>query len=206
METKEKSKNTKILARIAENLLRAQQELDELIVQLALGKAEAADKFEEVKKEFASQVADFKKDAKKIYGQELSEETKKKIEQLEWQLAKGKATSKEIFEEQRKKILEAIREIEQDLREWIKRSDVPHYFDHEIEKFKLKAEILWLKFGLKKFEIKEDVRNKILEAKKEVAEVAENVKESIDYGVEKMDEWKSAVAKAYHKFRDAIKD
>jgi len=60
MPTKKEDKDKPVLQRIADQLLVAQQEIDDLALQLALGKAEAREKFQEVKKEFRHHVAEFK--------------------------------------------------------------------------------------------------------------------------------------------------
>ncbi|MFD2962332.1 MULTISPECIES: hypothetical protein [Olivibacter] len=49
-----------ILVKIANQLLKDQQDLDSLAVQLSLGKAEAKDKFREVKSEFKEKLQDLK--------------------------------------------------------------------------------------------------------------------------------------------------
>src|SRR5689334_24714203 len=52
MRTKETTSGKTLLEEVGEKLQLARQELDELAVQLALGKAEVKDKFEEMKKSF----------------------------------------------------------------------------------------------------------------------------------------------------------
>src|SRR5690349_18101063 len=144
-----------VLQKIADRLLDVQQELDELVVQFALGKAEGKEKFEEIKKEFRQRVAEFKKLLEAPASGLLTPETRQKIEALEVQLALGKAETKELFEEQKEKILKTLSHIESEIVTWVKSGKLPDDFSHDVEKFKLKLEIIRLKFTLKKFEVKD---------------------------------------------------
>jgi hypothetical protein len=149
-----KTTDKPVLQKIADKLIAAQQELDELVVQFALGKAEGKEKFEEIKKEFRQRVAEFKQLLDAPAAGLLTPETRRKIEELELQLALGKAESKELFEEQKKKILKTLSHVEAEIKTWINSGRLPDDFSHDIEKFKLKLEIIRLKFDLKKFEAK----------------------------------------------------
>jgi len=92
-----------VLQKIADKLLGVQQELDELVGQFALGKAEGKEKFEEIKKEFRQRVSEFKKLLAAPAAGLLTPEARQKIEELEVQLALGKAESRELFEQQKRK-------------------------------------------------------------------------------------------------------
>ncbi|MCA6434418.1 MAG: hypothetical protein IM574_12520, partial [Cytophagales bacterium] len=61
MKTIETKIKTPLLEKMAEGLLQAQQEIDELALQLSLGKSEAKEKLEEVKKEFIKGINTLKK-------------------------------------------------------------------------------------------------------------------------------------------------
>ena len=149
MKTEESVEKT-TLQKVSEKLLAAQQEIDGLALQLALGKADAKDKFEEIKKEFRLQVAEFKNVLETVSESSVSPEVRARIEELEIQLALGKADSKDIFDEQKTKIERAIGRLEEEIKLKWKSMQTPHFIAHEAEKFKLKLEILRLRFGLKK--------------------------------------------------------
>ena len=89
----------------------AATELEAAQVQLALGKAEAKDKVEEVKSKFKDLVQGAKNKAYK--GEAKFDMLKGKLEHLEVQLALGKAEAKEVLAEQKKKISHTIHEIEE---------------------------------------------------------------------------------------------
>lgn len=97
---------------------KAKQEMEELSLQFSLGKAEAADKFEELKKDFMSKVQEWKTvgEQMKNSGQEKSGELKTKLEELQVQLALGKAEAKELFNDQKKKIMKSISELESEIK------------------------------------------------------------------------------------------
>ncbi len=205
METMKKETADKpVLAKIAEKLLLAQQELDELTVQLALGKAEARDKFEELKKTFKQQVDSFRSTMEVSELSDIATRLKTRLDELEVQLALGKAETKEIFESQRAKILHSLQAFEQELEKHL--SKITHSEDiyHEIEKFKLKLEILRLKFVLKKFVIKESFREKMKEAGKKVNNLMKGSAERWRSGKTKVSDFRDELQLAYKHLRKAI--
>lgn len=117
MENKGSSSST-FFEKISSGLKKAQIEIEELAVQYSLGKAEAVDKFEAIKKEVNTKSIEWKEKYSKLeeLGKEKSIELKTKLETLQVQLALGKAEAKEIYAEQKKKILNSIRDIEEQLR------------------------------------------------------------------------------------------
>ena len=85
--------------------------VEELEVQLALGKAEAVDWLEREKKNigtFLEKAKDAVEKAENI-GEEKKEELLTKYEELQVQLALGKAETREAFETQKSKIEDAMK-------------------------------------------------------------------------------------------------
>jgi hypothetical protein len=101
---------TRFIDKAIDGLKNAATELEKFQLQLSLGKAEASDKYEEVKKKFDGIIHDAKK--------KLSEDKAKavilrrKFDELELQFALAKAETKEGFKEQKGKVLKTIQEIE----------------------------------------------------------------------------------------------
>lgn len=86
--------------------------LEELQVQSALGKAELEDKFEEMKKETREQYQQLKSEiSHKLQNNEEFNNLKAKFENLEVQLALGKAETKDLLEEQKKNLSKAFKEV-----------------------------------------------------------------------------------------------
>jgi hypothetical protein len=146
----------KITGKIVEALKIAGHELEEFQLQFALGKAEALDKYEDVKKKMHGTILEFKEklNAEKENFQDLKE----KIELLLSILTRGKAETKEIFDEQKKELLKVIKEIEEILEQHTLELTLQSYIQIELSKFRIKLEIISLRFELKKVNIKEDIR------------------------------------------------
>lgn len=156
--------------KIGSFLKHSQQEIEELALQFSLGKAEAADKFEEIKKEFHSKSFQWKQSFEKFKttNKDIFQKVKGGFEELQLQLSLGKAEGKDLFEDQKKKILLSIHELEMQVKNDPELSKQWDEFNVEIEKFKLKLEILSLKYKLKKFELKDSFKSSMTEAKKEI--------------------------------------
>ncbi len=193
-----------ILQKVTEKLLSAQQEIDELALQLALGKAEATDKFEEIKKEFRLKISELKNLLSNPYENYLSPEVKAKIEELELQLALGKADSKVLFEEQKKKIMKALANLEENIQKNWRKIKAPDFFLHEVEQFKLKMEILRLRFRLKKFDVRDDYRNKMQTVRREIRKMTPKTKDRLNDRQEKYDDFKFEISLAYKHIKNAV--
>jgi uncharacterized coiled-coil protein SlyX len=128
-------------------------ELEAFQVKAALGKAEAQDKYEEVKKKFNLFIHDSEFKIKEI--KEKIEELNTKFDELRVQLALGKAETKEIFKKQKKQILSTLHEIEVKIKtnETLNRMYALTLI--EIEQFKIQLEILEQKFKKDKKEGKD---------------------------------------------------
>lgn len=180
METKERAgTDATLLVKIADKLLEAQREIDELVLQLALGKAEARDKFEETKQEFRTRVAEFRVTN---VGTEVSATSKKLkglLEELEVQLALGKADTREMFEEQKEKIEGIVEKVRAEFKKLKLEVLDKEHLEHEFEKFKLKLEVLRLRFQLKKFEVRDSFKESMHEAKKKIEQTASRLKEKV---------------------------
>jgi hypothetical protein len=204
MDAETKSTEKSILEKIAGKLMKAQQELDELAVQFALGKAEAKDKFEDIKKDFGTHIAELKHSLKSTVLKEMVSVSKAKFEELELQLALGKAETAEAFEIQSKKILKSLQTLEDEIKEKFPQTAETNSFNQEIEAFKLKIEILRLKFVLKQFEVKDTFKDKMRDASKVIDKLKNSAKEKLESGKEKYDDFKDEVQLAYKHLRKAL--
>jgi tRNA U34 5-methylaminomethyl-2-thiouridine-forming methyltransferase MnmC len=205
MEEEIKTSKKPILEKVADKLLTAQQEIDELVVQFALGKAEGKEKFEEIKKEFRQRVSEFRTLLETASSDFLTPEARQRIEELEVQLALGKADSKELFEEQKKKIMKALDEVESEIKSWIG-SKLPDNFSHEVEKFKLKLEIIRLKFHLKKFEMKDAFKDSMADSKRKIEKITESIRQKLKDGSLKYSDFRDEMSIAYKHLKKALSD
>ena len=192
-----------LLTNIADKLMKAQLELDELVLQFALGKAEAREKFEETKKQLAHRVAEFKSTNLGRQITDAPQKLKALLEELELQLNLGKAESKDKFEEQKKKIEGVIAKVRKELKQTNQVFDKDH-LEHEIEIFKLKLEILRLRFEVKKFEVKDSFREGMQEAKKKIEKTVSKLKNKVSSERSVVDKLRKDAKGAYKHLRKAI--
>jgi hypothetical protein len=172
-------KYASLLANIADQLMKTQVGLDELVLQFALGKADARDKFEEAKEQLRHRVSEFKINNLGAQINDASQKMMGLLEELELQLSLGKVESKDKFEVQRKKIEAVIDKVRKELRQTNELFDNDH-FEHEIETFKLKLEIFRQRFEVKKFEVKDSFRGGVREAKKKIEKTAFKLKNKVN--------------------------
>lgn len=192
----------RFLVSVAENLLAAQQEIDELMIQLALGKAEAKDKFEELKKDFKASMASLKLQVLSFTGTGLNKKTNDAIEQLENELEKPETNNLIDFELQRTKLLDLVETIQKEVEQWLSDRQLSHEFINEFEKFKLKLEILKLKFTLKKFEVKDSVRNYFKSSSKVLKKIRNHAEDSVKGGE---DVWMKAKQTIHDNYKSLTK-
>jgi hypothetical protein len=188
-----------------DKLLSAQEEIHELALQFALGKAEAKEKFEEVKNEFRKQITEVKNSLKNLTNNSVSAEIWVKLEALEWQLSLGEAKSKSLFEEQLIKIKNAIAAVEKEVTHYLENIHVWKIFGHEAEKFKLKLEILRLRFTLKKFELKDDYDTLMKNARANIKKIAADpTKNMVTTAHEQLADFRKDIIVAYKHIMKAL--
>lgn len=189
-----------VLLTIAERLVSVKQELGDLADQLSSGKVEANDKFEEIKNEFRARLSELKRIIQ-ADPQKAAVALVTKIIELETALLSGQVDAKEVFEAQKKNILAAMTSVEDEMIKHF--GEVPAFnnFLHEVEKFKLKLEILRLKFVLKKFKIKDAFRSGMDEAVDTVRTAASKVRRAR----ERYRNFRDEVRLAYSHMRKAVK-
>ncbi|MCA0131830.1 hypothetical protein [Winogradskyella alexanderae] len=128
-------------------------ELEEFQVQAALGKADAKDKYEDIKKKFNLFIHDSEYKIKGI--KERIEEVNTMFDQLRVQLALGKAESLDAYKKQKKELLAKLHEIESKIRTNETLNHIYGLALIEIEKFKIQLEILEQKYSTEKVKAKE---------------------------------------------------
>ncbi len=101
--------------KIVSFLRNAAIKVEELQVQSALGKSELSDKLEEIKKETRNKIHTVKVDINSAVeiGKENYQDLKAKMENLEVQLALGKAEAMDEIEKQKKNLSKAIHEVKE---------------------------------------------------------------------------------------------
>ncbi|MCX6310638.1 MAG: hypothetical protein NT084_03285 [Bacteroidetes bacterium] len=146
-------------------------DLEEFQVQFALGKAEAKEKYEEVKKKFNNFLHTTK--ANIALGKERKEKLQNDFEYLQVQLALGKAETLEVFNEQKKKIFSAINKLEKSIENKSKVfvGDLDEKIRHEVEKFRIKMELLRVQYELGKLNVTDQFEERKHELSESVAKL-----------------------------------
>lgn len=195
-----KNKDIHFVDKVIEALRKSATELEEFQVKAALGKAEAQDKYEEVKKKFNQFIHDSEFKVKGI--KEKIEELHTKFDELRVQLALGKAETKEIFKKQKKQLLAIIHDIEVKIKTNDTLNRIYAIMLIEIEQFKLQLEILEQKFNKEKPEANASFET----AKKDFNSFINKIKTR--YGKKKeatkMEHFQSEISEAFNHFKKAF--
>lgn len=190
---------TKVIDSIIGGLKKAAVELEEFQLQFALGKADTKDVYEKVKKDFNGYVHDAKLyfESAKDMAKERAIQLKAIFETLQVQLALGKADTKEIFEEQMKKISATLNELEVLIR---KNETADEYYTKlqvEIEKFKIKLEILKLRYKLNKMDAANEFEIKKTEFLKKLSDIKTRLDKKEQEVENKWEHFKEEITEAY---------
>jgi hypothetical protein len=205
MVMKEESTHQPLLVQVAQKLTQAQQELDELAVQLALGKAEARDAFEHMKKDFRTRISEFRQTPAAETWHRVSDSLRVVLDDLEVRLAVGAANTQELFEEQREKLEEALMRLEQLLEEKFEASVDRENLKHEIEKFRLKLEILKLRFALARFVVKDSFRHGMRDVRDKISSLKSRVQHTFSSGKGRFEDFNDEIKEIYKHLRKAVK-
>ncbi len=192
-ETTEKT----MLLYLTDSLVEAQRELDELTLQLALGKAEARDKFEDVKSQFGFRLANLKITLVKQQPSVMDSNVIAKWHDLEKRLNTGVVENKEMFAAQRKLIMKSLHAFEAEIKRKIPNNLNIQYFDSQIENFKLKMEILRLRFVLKRFAIQENLKDNLDEVGRQIARLTNQARSKINRGKSRFASIKRKITKTF---------
>lgn len=207
MKNTETTNQKPILVKIADQLLKDQQELDSLAVQFSLGKAEAKDKFEEAKKQIRKSIQEFKITIDSEYKQsnEWTHSIDVKLMELESLLSKGMADSKEIFSEQKKGILKAIEGLESEIKKNSEVVKLTNYFTTSLEKAKLQMELFEKEMEGKKIALTELFKNEMKIAKEKITSISERLEEKKEDVKLKAENFDDEIRLAYDHLKKAIR-
>lgn len=202
MEKSTKNQNP-ILVKIAEQLLKDQQELDSLAVQLSLGKAEAKDKLKEIKAELKQKVNDLKTTISAGYAEnkEWVKDTIQKLDELEDRLTDN---AEAFFEENKKNILNAAAEVESEIKKNPAAQKASLLFATYSEKAKLQLELLEQSIQNKKSAVSESFKEGIDEARKKINAIIERLNEKKDEADLRVEIFKEELDLVYTHLKKAI--
>ena len=187
-------------SRLAEFITTAKSEIDHLKVQLALGKMEASDLYEQTKADMLPRLEELKNTA----GKKGAEKLQASVDTLRLQLAMGKAVALDSFMDQQQKITKAIEQLEQEMRQgnYGLPDDLTLKIKNELYKFRLKTDILKIKYELGKLELKEDAEKSMHAFSAEIKNLFANVRENTEDALEDAGE---GLKHAYSKMKSVFK-
>ncbi len=177
--------------------------LDELEVQMALGKSEARETFERERKNFQQYISDQKEQFKKV-GKESENNRKnlsEKFETLESFLNKEVASSKKKFDLEKKGTLKAIYELEFTMKESY--GEVGVLMQGKLDSFKAKLDAYRIQLALGEYEDAAELENKKESLRTAVSKITEklrkeeNASEKIDHFADEINESVEHLKKAF---------
>jgi hypothetical protein len=192
-----------IIDKLVSGFKKAATELEELQLQLALGKSEAKDKFEILKKRFNALIHDAELKADDV--REWADDVRSKFDELRVQLALGKADTKEAFEAQRKKINAKIQDIENYIQAHPKLAKVYDYLQTEFERIKLELEILAVNFQLAALKSNDSIQKR----REEMATIIKDLQASLERHKNaeeptRQEHFRNEIKQAYHHLKAAF--
>lgn len=181
---------------------KAESELDELRLKITLGKMNGADLFEDLKKELHDFFNNITSEVK-AEGKDVAESLRTNVTSLQDQLALGKADALEAYEAQKLKISAAILQLEQNVRD--SRSSLSSAskikIQNELEKFRLKMEVIQIRYELGRLDLKDNVETKKQKFKKEFDELLSGLEEAVP---DKIEEHGNNLKNAYEALRKSL--
>lgn len=167
----EKTEKLHIMDYVVDGMRKTAEEVEKFQLQVSLGKMEAFDKFNEIKKSYANYTHELKIKAEN--GKEQLKDFQSKFQGLQVQLALGKADTYDAFQEQKKKILLAIHEVQVAIKTNPTFIKAYAFLLENLEKLKLKLDILSEKLD----PLKENIAKIYTNKKKDIEEAINSFKE-----------------------------
>lgn len=185
--------------------------IEELELQLALGKMDATDEFEKRKKDLNGTVHSMKQ---KIAGlpQAADDNTlklKNSLEELQVQLALGKAETKDAYEEQKKKIETSMHNTKRAFNDFKKEAgetldEAGNSFNENLDSFKGKLDTFKLHYALGKADAKDEWEVKRKELQSQVNTIKQKFDAAGDVTEAKWEDFKSDMSKSLDHAKNAF--
>ncbi|MCB0431433.1 MAG: hypothetical protein H6585_10280 [Flavobacteriales bacterium] len=206
METKTKQPDTsKLKEEIIERIEKAQAELEELRVQLALGKADALEKYDEARKKLNHYLAEVKvqldKGSEAVSGKWDALRTR--LAELKDKLEDTRTASRENFDRQKEKLDNTLESLAKAIRE-VPVTETTARLKDEVEKFKVKTEILRVRLHLGKLEAEETMQAQKKKLTTKMSEVRASFQNKKEDFTGKWDAFSDEMEQAYAHIKQAF--
>ncbi|MCF8247019.1 MAG: hypothetical protein K9J37_18910 [Saprospiraceae bacterium] len=179
--------------------------LDELQVQMALGKADAKDIFDRERKNFLQFVSEEKNILRRT-GETASKHRQTLVEKcdtLNARLAKATAENKRQYDVQKRETLHAIYELELAMKEAY--GDVGMALQTKLDAFRAKLDTYRIKLALGEFEAESELEPLKPELVEGVAIIQERLKKEVGAG-EKIDAFSNEISTSFDHMKKAFAD
>jgi hypothetical protein len=178
---------------IIDGIKKAATELDELRVQMTLGKYEARDFFENIKKDFNTRLHEGRQRLDAFAHREDVQKMIQAVENLQDQLRHGIAETEEAFESQKNKLAEAISKLKASLKSDPDLQNAYAHLQVHLEKFRMQMDFISLQYKWKKMkenfnweEKKEWFNNELEKTSAKMKETEHLAKERLEHFNEEM--------------------
>ncbi len=177
----------------------------EMQEQFASGKVDAVEMFEKQKEQMRSALHTLKSNVDKATdaGEEQIKNMKAKMEALQVQLSLGKAEGFDLFKEQKKKIEDAVEEMNKAGKAAYHKSfdKGMEVFEHNSKAFKTGLEIVQLQYALGKMDFKDDAGRLKNELKEKMEEMQDIFAQGQKMMSEHMNDWNKLWQEGYDKMK-----
>lgn len=187
-----------------ERINKFQQEIEEFALQFTLGKAEAADMFQEIRKEFNTKLNEWR-NAIHETKDDSAENIKQLFDEMQIQLALGKSEVKEAYLEQRKKIDHLISVLESEIQNQPQLKYLLPEIKLEVIKLKLKLQIIGIDFKLRKNDLSRSIHEELNKLRTNVSYFLKNESDGSHRVKERVDHFNAEIEKAYDHIKKAFK-
>ena len=188
---------------IVKGLQTAASELVELKLQIALGKVEAKDLFENMKKSLQIRIEQMKSKFRVAKNSEGVLPVLNALEHLQVQLTLGIAETKEAFDKQRKNIEHSLSQLENKLKLGAPGRQVAK-IQLEIEKFKAKLQLLSLGYKLTKIYLHYNLKQKKEEFAQTLREIKTKLEQKEERAKNKWQNYKDEIQEAFGDLKSAF--
>lgn len=182
-----------------------QKRLEELKQQFSQGKMDATDSFEKQKDNLRTLVVTLKENLDKAtdVAEEKTKELKAKLEELQLQLALGKADGMDAFEIQKKKIELAMHEVYIEGKKTFNTNfnQALQLFDNNAQAFKTGLEIVKLQFSLGKMDAKDEAEQARKAINDKMNELTEQYKNMQQTAMKSLEDFNTQMKEGYEKMK-----
>lgn len=205
------SEKTTIREKTRRQLEKWKAELEELNVQLRLGRAEAEENFQEQKKKFADWLDSRKKQLDELEdsSEDYLKDFKDRIQKLSDYLTRGDAADPDTYAVQREEIVSILDEAEKTAKTTQekgseKAKEASENVQDTLDQLRTRLDLYWLKFNLGKAELRDELEERRKKAGQTIHDLKHKLDEGEDLAEDRWDHFKDEMKEAFLHVRQAF--